>query len=93
MSQSLTTQITPPKSLSTNKSTAKIATPAVSDVALRALQSSSIDAFRRVDVSQIDGNHLVLSGRVSTFYLKQQAQELVRQAVRNAELVNDIEVY
>jgi hypothetical protein len=64
----------------------------VADLAQKALQSSSIEALRHVEVGRVDGNHLVLSGHVSTFYYKQQAQELVRQVVKNVELVNDIQV-
>ena len=64
----------------------------VADLATRALQASPITALRKIDVCRAESNQLVLSGHVSTFYYKQQAQELVRQAVRNVELVNDIQV-
>jgi hypothetical protein len=42
-----------------------------------------------VDVA---GEHVVISGRTSTYYNKQLATHGAMAAVKNAELVNDIEV-
>jgi osmotically-inducible protein OsmY len=57
----------------------------------RALKSSPIHALRELKVGQ-DGDGLVLTGSVETFYLKQLAQELVRSVARDCELVNSVRV-
>jgi len=56
-----------------------------------ALQMSPIHALRQLDVSS-DGESLVISGRVSTFYYKQMAQEAVRAAASGVQVVNAISV-
>ena len=57
---------------------------------VRALRSRIYD-LRRLNVDQ-DGEAVVLRGRVSSFYHKQLAQELVRNATEGAEVVNAIRV-
>lgn len=56
-----------------------------------ALLSSPILSLRRLDIEK-HGESLVLTGRVHTFYEKQQAQELVRTAAGTYQLVNSISV-
>ena len=57
----------------------------------QALAESSLMALRRLTVEQ-DDDRLIISGRVATFYQKQQAQELVRTEANGLHVVNDIEV-
>ena len=66
----------------------------LNDVAERAktvLSRSRIYDLRRLQVEQ-DGETLLLSGRVDSFYHKQLAQELVRTAVEGVEVSNAISV-
>ena len=56
-----------------------------------ALTDSPIHALRQIHVEQHDGA-LVLSGRVHSFYQKQLAQELVRAAAGQVELINSVDV-
>jgi hypothetical protein len=56
-----------------------------------ALSRSRIYDLRRLSVDQ-DGEAVVLRGRVSSFYHKQLAQELVRGAIDGAEVINAIRV-
>lgn len=60
-------------------------------LAQTALGASSIPALRQLQVER-DGDSLVLSGRVATFYFKQLAQEIVRGSARGMTVVNQIEV-
>ena len=59
--------------------------------AKNALSRSRIFDLRRLQVSQ-DGEAVVLRGRVSSFYHKQLAQEVVRNATDSAEVINAIRV-
>ena len=59
--------------------------------AQHALESSPIRVLRDVRVDR-SGTALVLSGRVHSFYQKQLAEEIVRTAVSECELVNSIDV-
>ena len=59
--------------------------------AQEALSSSPLFALRRLSVRPND-NSVCISGRVATFYQKQQAQETVRSAVDGMLVVNDVEV-
>ena len=59
--------------------------------AKNALSRSRIFDLRRLHVSQ-DGEAVVLRGRVSSFYHKQLAQEVVRNATDGAEVINAIRV-
>ncbi len=66
----------------------------LTDTAARAksaLSRSRIYDLRRLSVDQ-DGEAVVLRGRVGSFYHKQLAQELVRNAIDGAEVVNAIRV-
>ena len=56
-----------------------------------ALSKSPIFALREITVGS-EGDHLVLSGRVSTFYYKQLAQEAVRAVLDDVHVVNCIDV-
>jgi len=56
-----------------------------------ALEASPIRVLRDVRVDR-EGQTLVLSGRVESFYLKQLAQEVVRTVASSCELVNSIDV-
>ncbi len=59
--------------------------------AQRALSLSPIYALKVLQVEQVD-DALLISGRVSTFYLKQMAQELVRAVAKEVQVVNQIHV-
>ena len=63
----------------------------VESAAQGALSNSPIFALREITVTGQD-DHLTLSGRVSTFYYKQLAQEAVRAVVHDVLLVNTIVV-
>jgi hypothetical protein len=56
-----------------------------------ALAKSPIYALRELHV-QRDGNFLVLSGRVESFYHKQLAQEIIRLIATDLHVVNSIDV-
>jgi hypothetical protein len=58
-------------------------------LALAALAESAIAALHGLRVDQV-GNSLLLSGMVTSFYHKQLAQEQVRLAVGEIEIVNSI---
>jgi hypothetical protein len=60
-------------------------------VAQSALTDSTIAAMRDLQV-EVDGDILLLRGVVASFYHKQLAQELVRVAVGDVEMVNAIAV-
>lgn len=67
---------------------------ALADAAARARQAlsrSRIYDLRRLNVDQ-DGEAVVLRGRVSSFYHKQLAQEVVRNAIDTVEVINAIRV-
>lgn len=56
-----------------------------------ALDRSRIYVLRRLSIQQ-DGDALILSGRVDSFYHKQLAQEVVRAATDGMEVENAISV-
>lgn len=60
-------------------------------VARSALNTSPIFCLREIDVSH-DGESILLSGRVPSFYYKQLAQEAVRAVVEHVQVVNDVNV-
>jgi len=71
-----------------------MASLSVTDVQPRAqsaLAGSPISELRDLTVVDQDGI-LLISGVVSSFYHKQLAQEAIRSACREADLVNSIEV-
>ncbi len=47
--------------------------------------------LRRISVS-VDGQRVVLSGRVPTFFLKQMAQETARQVCPDRRVYNEVDV-
>jgi osmotically-inducible protein OsmY len=59
--------------------------------ASKMLKESPFPALRILQVEQV-GEHVQLKGRVSSYFLKQLAQETVRSATRGIEMVNDISV-
>jgi hypothetical protein len=66
-------------------------TARVAQRAQQALTDSAIRALRDLHVTE-DGSSLVLSGRVTSFYQKQLAQEAVRSVCRDIDLVNSVDV-
>jgi len=63
----------------------------VSSRAQNALKTSSLFALRMLTVQETkDG--LLITGRVSSFYQKQQAQEVVRAVAAGTHVTNQIEV-
>ena len=56
-----------------------------------ALTDSPISALRELDVEQA-GDSLVITGRVSSFYQKQMAQEAIRAVCQDVELLNTVAV-
>ena len=56
-----------------------------------ALQASPVHAIRALEVTR-EGDQLVVTGRVSTFYYKQLAQEAVLSVVKSLPIVNRVEV-
>lgn len=63
----------------------------LSSRAQQALQQSPFYALRRLQVERVD-KRLLISGRVATFYQKQQAQEIVRAVADGMRVVNSVEV-
>lgn len=59
--------------------------------AKRALRESTLHALRELEVEQ-SGTSLIISGKVTSFYHKQMAQEIVRAACRDVELCNSVDV-
>lgn len=55
------------------------------------LAESPIAEVRRIQVEQ-DGDRVMLSGRVRTFYAKQMAQETIRRATGGLHIVNSVAV-
>jgi hypothetical protein len=63
----------------------------IADRIKEVLSRSRIFDLRRLQVEQ-EGDSLVISGRVGSFYHKQLAQELVRTAADGMEVINVISV-
>ena len=59
--------------------------------AREALASSPIFALRELEV-RVDGQSLVISGVVSSFYHKQLAQEVVLAVAHGVQVVNSLRV-
>jgi hypothetical protein len=59
--------------------------------AQQALGESSVYALRELTVD-CDDDTLTIVGQVTSFYHKQLAQEIVRQAISGVEVVNAIRV-
>lgn len=63
----------------------------VRERAQEALTASPVYALRELQVAD-NGQSLLISGMVSSFYHKQLAQEVVRHAAEGVEVVNSIRV-
>jgi hypothetical protein len=59
--------------------------------AVQALKESSHPALRRLRIQETE-NAIIISGRVSTYYLKQLAQETIMSIRRDLALVNQVTV-
>ncbi len=68
-----------------------VISPLVQSPAMVALRHSPIPALRKLAVEESDTT-LVLLGNVSSYYLKQLAQETVMQALDGRELLNRVAV-
>ena len=59
--------------------------------ARRAISKSKFPSIRQVSIEN-EGTSVVLRGRVSLYYYKQVAQELLRKELDNIAVINRIEV-
>ena len=66
-------------------------TSVLSSHAMQALHRSSIPALRRLSVEESETS-VRITGSVSSYYLKQLAQETVMPVLRDRELQNQVEV-
>ncbi|MEX0729121.1 MAG: BON domain-containing protein [Planctomycetaceae bacterium] len=66
--------------------------PTLANAAQRHLQRKGRAAFSGVECSADDEGAVILRGRVPSFYLKQLAQEVVRQTDGVSCIVNELEV-
>lgn len=64
---------------------------AATTVAQQHLQTSAYRSLHQVQCEECDDG-VILKGRVSSFYLKQLAQETVRKADSSCRIVNELEV-
>ena len=65
--------------------------PVLAPEPAEALTSSPLGQLRRLVVIA-DESKVVISGQVSSYYLKQMAQETVRPALGHRTLLNNVEV-
>ena len=65
--------------------------PVLSPEPADALTSSPLGQLRRLKVTA-DDREVVITGQVSSYYLKQMAQETVRPALGDRTLLNRVEV-
>lgn len=68
-----------------------ISTAHVATQAAHALKKSSHPALRKLSVEGMEGN-LIISGKVSSYYLKQLAQETIMSVREGHRLVNKVDV-
>ena len=68
-----------------------VSSPPEQSAVLAALRQSPIPALRKLAVEEADDT-VVISGNVSSYYLKQLAQETLRTAVGHRRLLNRVEV-
>jgi hypothetical protein len=68
-----------------------ISTSHVATQATHALRKSSHPALRALSVEGTEGN-LIISGRVTSYYLKQLAQETIMSVREGMQLVNKVDV-
>jgi hypothetical protein len=84
----------PPSVVSSKEGFCRMPVLTAKDVQIRAqsaLAASPVYALRDLRVEQ-QGDALLIRGLVSSFYHKQLAQEVVRQAAEGVEVVNSIHV-
>lgn len=77
--------------LTATRKSAGATKPSVADVARERLLGSGCRALHRICCDYHEGT-LFLTGNVSTYYLKQMAQEMVRETPGVKEISNCIEV-
>lgn len=65
--------------------------PVLTPEPAEAMTSSPLGQLRRLVVT-VDDTRVVITGRVSSYYLKQMAQETVRPALGRRTLLNRVEV-
>ncbi len=65
----------------------------VSSAVQAAFENCPMTALRRLVIHESDEGGLLISGRVSTYYQKQQAQELARSNAPGVTVVNDVVVH
>ena len=68
-----------------------ISTAHVASQAVHALKKSSHPALRNLRVEGSEGS-LIISGRVTSYYLKQLAQETIMSVREGMQLVNKVDV-
>ena len=68
-----------------------VSATAIRDQVTQALQHSHLPPLRRIAVEQ-NGDVLVLTGRVQSYYYKQMAQETVLPLLAGRELANQLTV-
>jgi osmotically-inducible protein OsmY len=66
-------------------------TSVLSSYAMQAVHQSSIPALRNLSVEESD-TRVRITGSVTSYYLKQLAQEAVMPVLRDRELENQVEV-
>jgi hypothetical protein len=67
------------------------ASVSVQSPAVLALQQSPIPALRKLKIEETEQG-IVITGSVSSYYLKQLAQETIMPVLERRELVNRVEV-
>ena len=67
------------------------ACPVLSPEPAEALTSSPLGQLRRLVVTA-DDTQVIITGQVSSYYLKQMAQETVRPVLGHRTLLNNVEV-
>lgn len=87
LAQTETPKLLPPTSIKA----VDVAKLELAQRAQEALGKSPIHSHRFIDVAH-DGARLILRGRVSSFYHKQLAQEVVRGLAGGVEIINSLEV-
>jgi hypothetical protein len=70
---------------------APVIVPSLSKRAKAVLGRSKIFDLRALEVEQVD-EYVVLRGEVDSFYHKQLAQELIKTAMKDVEVINEIQV-
>jgi hypothetical protein len=69
----------------------RIASTQILDCAIEALSKSRIRELRQL-VIRLEDNQVVVRGKVSSFYRKQLAQEMIRCELGDIDVVNEMQV-